>query len=136
MAKLVFTDGSVTINAVDLSDHIASITLNQAYDERESTSIADTAQAFTAGGLERGSVSIEFQQDFAASEVEATINGLVNTLTTVVIKPTTAAVSATNPSYTFSALVTEWSPIDAAAGDLVTVSVTWPISGGVTRAES
>ena len=47
-----------------------------------------------------------------------------------------AAVSATNPSYTFSVLVSEWTPLNGGVGELATASVTWPISGAITKATS
>jgi hypothetical protein len=83
-------------------------------------------------------LTLEFNQDFATSAPEITINAigssLVGTNTTVVIKPTSAAVGASNPSYTFSCVVAEWQPLSAAVGELATVSATWPISGAITKA--
>jgi len=52
----------------------------------------------------------------------------------VVIKPTSTAVSASNPTYTFNALVTSYTPISGSVGDLSTFSVTWPVAGTVARA--
>ena len=72
----------------------------------------------------------------SAEAVEATLYALVNTSTTVVVKPVAASVSATNPSYTMSCLVAEYSPVDGSVGDLSTVSVSWPINGAITKATS
>lgn len=135
MAKLVYTDGSVTINSVDLSDHIASVTVTESFDEIDTSAISDSYRTRVAG-MGDASVSFEFHQDFAASSVNATIQPLLGTTTTVVVKPTSGSVSATNPSYTGTALVLEWPTLDANAGELVTASVTWPISGGWTEATS
>ena len=38
-----------------------------------------------------------------------------------------------NPAYSFSALVSEWTPLNGAVGELATASVTWPISGVITK---
>lgn len=135
MAKFVYNDGSVTINGVDLSDHIASVTVTETHAEIETTSISDSYVTRIAGNGD-ASVSFEFHQDFAAASVNATIQPLIGSTTTVVVKPTSGSVSATNPSYTGTALVTEWPTLDASAGELVTASVTWPISGGWTEATS
>lgn len=135
MARIVLTDVSVTINSVDLSDHIANVTINQSFAEVETTAFGDSARTRVAG-LGDNSVSLDFHQDFAASEVEATIAPLIGTVTSIVIKPSSGSVAADNPSYTFSALVTEWTPISGAVGDLATASVTWPISGAITKATS
>lgn len=135
MAKIVLTDVSVTVNSVNLSDHIASVTLTTDVAEVATTAFGDTAVT-RVGGLKDNSVQIEFHQDFAASNVEATVYPLIGSTTTVVVKPTSSAVGATNPSYTFSALVSSWSPVAGSVGDLATVSVTWPISGAITKATS
>ena len=135
MARIVLTDVEVTVNSVDLSDHIASVTIDQSFNEVTTTAFGDAGVTRIAG-LEDSSVSLEFHQDFAASSVDATLNALVGTTTSVVVKPTSSAVSATNPSYTMTCLVNQWNPISGGAGDLSTVSVTWPVSGAITRAES
>lgn len=137
MARIVLTDAKVTINGVNLSDHIASITINQSNDVVETTAFSSTAAKTRVAGLADNSVTLEFHQDFASSNVEATINGassLVGTVTAIVVTPTSSSVSATNPSYSFNALVSEWTPLNASVGELSTASVTWPISGAITKA--
>lgn len=139
MARIVLTDASVTINSVNLSDHIASITINESTDVVETTAFSSTAAKTRVAGLKDNSVTLEFHQDFASSSVEQTINGsssLVGTVTTIVVKPTSAAVSATNPSYSFSALVSEWTSLSGSVGELSTASVSWPITGAITKATS
>lgn len=139
MARIVLTNAYVTINSVNLSDHIASITLNTADDVIDTTAFGSTARTRVAG-LADNSVALEFHQDYAASSVEETINAsgssLVGTTTTIVVKPNGSTTSSTNPSYTFTALVSEWTPLGGAVGELATASVTWPISGAITKAVS
>ena len=133
MARIVLTDAKITVNAVNLSAWVASVTLTTDVAEVATTAFGDTAIT-RGGGLKDNSVQLEFQQDFAAAAVEATIYPLIGTLTTVVVTPTSAAVGAANPSYTFSALISSWSPVAGAVGDLATASVTWQISGAITKA--
>jgi IMP cyclohydrolase len=138
MARLVLTNAYVTINGVNLSDHIASITLTTTDDVIETTAFGTTART-RIGGLADNSVALEFHQDYAASSVEATINGttsLVGTVTAVVVKPNGATTGADNPAYSFNALVSEWTPLNGAVGELATASVTWPIDGNITKAVS
>jgi hypothetical protein len=138
MARLVLTNAFVTINGVNLSDHIASITLTTTDDVIETTAFGTTART-RIGGLADNSVALEFHQDYAAANVEATINGspsLVGTTTAVVVKPNGATTGADNPAYSFSALVSEWTPLNGAVGELATASVTWPIDGNITKAVS
>tara|TARA_R100000742_G_C4277472_1_gene99386 strand:+ start:1395 stop:1802 length:408 start_codon:yes stop_codon:yes gene_type:complete len=135
LAKFVLTDASVVINSVDLSDHVASITLDISADEVVTTAMGDTFQSRT-GGLKDGSLSIEFQQDFAASEVDATLWPLLGSTTAFVVKPTSGSVSSTNPSYSGSILVNQHIPVANAVGELATMSVAYPTSGAITRATS
>jgi len=135
MARIVLTDVSVTINSIDLSDHVASVTIETNYDEVETTAFGQTGKTRVAG-LSDSSVSFDFHQDFAASEVEATIYPLLGTLTSVLVKPTASAVGATNPSYSMTCLVNQWTPLSGGPGELSTASVTWPVSGTITKATS
>ena len=135
MAKFVLTDASVTLNSVDLSDHVSSVTLEITADEIVTTAMGDTFQSRT-GGLKDGTLSIEFQQDFASSEVDATLFPLLGTTTAFVVKPTSGSVSSTNPSYTGSVLVNSHSPVANGVGELATMSVSFPTSGTITRATS
>lgn len=136
MARLVLSNAKITINAINLSDHIASVTLSTSNDVVDTTGFSSTAARTRVAGLSDNSVTLEFHQDFASSNVEATIFPLVGTVTTVVVIPVDTTVSATNPSYTFSALVSEWQPLSGAIGELATASVTWPISGAITKANA
>lgn len=138
MARIVLTNAYVTINSVNLSDHIASITLTTTDDVVETTAFGSSART-RIGGLADNSVALEFHQDYASSSVEATINGspsLVGTVTAIVVKPNGATTAADNPAYSFNALVAEWTPLNGAVGELATASVTWPIDGNITKAVS
>ena len=134
MARIVLTDAKVTINSVNLSGTITSVTLSTSLDVVETSSFGSTAAKTRVSGLADNSVTLEFQQDFASSMVEATIFPLIGSTTTIVVQPTSSAVGTTNPTYTFSALVSEWTPLNGAVGELATASVTWPITGAITKA--
>lgn len=143
MAVIVLTDVSVEIGGVDLSDHIASISLASNADAVETTAFGTSGARSRVGGLKDNSITIDFHQDFAASEVEATIYPLIGTLVDVVVKPTSGAISATNPAYKMDdtagagqVLVTEWTPVNGAVGELATASVTWPVSGAILKVTS
>ena len=135
MATFMLNNASVTINSVDLSSYVTSVTLSQSADNLEDTAMGDTSRSYI-GGLKSGTVDIEFNADFAASKTEATIFPLVGTSTAVVIKPVAASVSATNPSFSFNAIVTEWDTLNGSVGEIATHSVSWPITGAITKATS
>lgn len=140
MARIVLTDASVVINGVNLSEFITSVAISSSKDVVDTTGFGAGGSRTRVAGLGDNTVTFEFNQDFATSAPEVTINAvgssLVGTVTTCVVKPTSGAVSASNPSYTFSALVAEWQPLSGAVGELSTISATWPISGNITKAVS
>jgi hypothetical protein len=140
MPRIVLTDVSVTVNAIDLSQFLTSITLSTSVDVVETTGMGSAAAKTRLPGLKDNSVTLEFNQDFAAAGPEITINAvgssLVGTSVPIVIKPASGAVSATNPSYSFTAVCSEWQNVQGSVGELSTISATWPISGAITKAVS
>jgi len=126
---------SLMVNSVDLSDHVESVTLNQQADELETTAMGDTGHQFVAG-LESNSVTINFYNDAATGKVLQTLQAAYKTKVTCVLKNQSGAVSATNPSYTFSALINKLTPINGKVSELSTQSVTWTISGAIAVATS
>ena len=132
MAKFVATDYDISIAGTDFSSSLASVTLDITVDEQETTAFGDGYRT-RIGGLKDASVSLDFHQDFAAGSVDETLFDNLGGTVEVIIKPTGESVSATNPSYTFNALVTQTQPYASSVGDLATMSVTWPVDGAVTR---
>jgi len=133
MAKFVATDYAITINGTNFSTSLAAVELTIESDDNETTAFG-TEWRSRVGGLKQASVTLEFHQDFGSNSVDATLWPLLNTLATVVIKPTSSSASATNPTYTAVCLVNQYQPFASSVGDLATLSVTWPVSGTVTRA--
>jgi hypothetical protein len=132
MARIVLTNAYVVFGSTDLSDHISSVTISSTFDIVETTAFGDTAKKRVAG-LADNSVSLEFHQDYATSSVEQTIYPLLGTAVTITAKPVNTTTSAVNPQYAFSAVVSEWTPLNGSVGELTTASVTWPISGAITK---
>ena len=133
MAKFVATDYKVTINGTNLSTSLASVELPIEIDEQETTAFGSEWRTRIAG-LKSGSITLEFHQDFAAGAIDATLWPLLGTNATVVVVPTSGTITASNPSYTGTFLVTQYTPYASTVGDLATVSVSWPLSGALTRA--
>ena len=122
----------LTVNAVDLSTLVTSVTLNRAFDELEVTAMGDSGHKFVKG-LEASSITIDFLNDEATSKTLQTLNSstVFGNNVVVTVKQTSAATSATNPLYTMTCLVNNTTPINGAVGDLSTQSVTWNVSGTV-----
>jgi hypothetical protein len=138
MARIVLTNAFISVGGVDLSDLVASVTLNSTFDVVETTAFAagnvPSAAKTRIAGLVDNSVTLEFHQDYATGEVEQTIYPLLGTAAAVIVKPNGASTSAFNPSYTCSAIIAEWTPINGSVGELATASVTWPVTGAITKA--
>ena len=113
MAIFADTDASITVNSVDLSSWVLSSTLTIESDTVETVAMGDT-WVETKPTFKRWSLSLELQQDFAGSAIDDSLNALPGTTVAIVYKPTSAAVSATNPSYTGNAVITSYSPSDSA----------------------
>jgi hypothetical protein len=120
----------LTVNSVDLSTLTSSLSIARAFDELEVTAMGDSGHKFIKG-LEASSITIDFFNDEASSKTLQTLNSTWGTNTTVTVKQTSAAVSATNPLYTMTCLVNNITPINGAVGDLSTQSVTWNVSGTI-----
>ena len=122
----------LTVNAVDLSTLVSSVTINRSFDELEVTAMGDSGHRFTKG-LEASSITIDFFNDPDSSKTLQTLNSssVFGNNVTVTVKQTSAATSATNPLYTMTCLVNNTTPINGAVGDLSTQSVTWNVSGTI-----
>jgi hypothetical protein len=126
---------SVTVNAVDLSSLVSSAVINRVFDELEVTAMGDSGHRFVKG-LEASTVTLDFFNDDASAKTLQTLNSTWGTSVTVVIKQTSAAVSATNPSYTMSCLINNTTPVNGAVGDISTQSVTWTVNGTIAVASA
>ena len=141
MARLVLTNAYVLYASNDISQYVTSVSLSTSVDVIETTGLGSSART-RVGGLFDNSLTLELNQDFADNALEELINGTslatstVGTTVAMEIRPVNGAVSASNPKFTFNALISEWQPLSAAVGELATVSVTWPISGAITKAIS
>ena len=124
MAVFVLKDASVTINSINLSAYVTSISLDYAVDSIETTAMGSTGHTFV-GGIQNITATIEMNQDFASSSVAATLDAVLGTPTTVAIKPTSAATSSTNPLYTIAnTLIASVQPVNGDPTSLSTMSIT------------
>lgn len=136
MAIFVLKDAFVSVAGVDLSSYVQSVTVEYAVDPIGVDSMGSNGHLFISG-LQNNSVAITFNQDFAATKVAATLDGQIGLGTTaIVIKPTSAATSATNPSYSIAnAFLAGTQPVAGSVGDLAQMSATFQ-GGTMTKATS
>jgi hypothetical protein len=134
MAIFVATDFSVSINgSTALASYLTQVELTASANDVTTTAFGSSFVTRVAG-LKEGSLTLAFNQDYASGTVDATLFPLLGANATVVIKPTSSAVSSANPSYSAVCLVTELTPVSGTIGDLSVFTVTWPTTGAITRA--
>jgi hypothetical protein len=134
MAKTVVTSRYVSIGTADVSSALSGASLEITVEEVDKTSLGSAGWREVAAGLKSGSVTLNFQQDFGVGGVDSLLYPLIGTEATVTIRSSSATVSATNPSYSAVVLVSQYTPIAGAVGDLATFDVTFPTVGAVSRA--
>ena len=133
MAIFLNNGVSVTLNSVDLSAYVTAVTINQTFDELEVTAMGDTAHKF-AKGLEASTITLDFLNDNAAATVIPTLRAAYGTTVTCVIKQTSSAVSATNPSYTASVLVNNLQNVNGSVADISSQSITFTCNSTIAVA--
>ena len=136
MAKLVLLNSNVSLNGTDITANVAAVTLSTSAAEVPTTSFGSGGAVTRVSGLIDNSVTLSLHNDYNA--IDGLITPLIgSTAVTMIVKPAgTAAASASSPHFTFSVLCTEFSLVNGAVGELNTADVTWPISGGITKATS
>ena len=133
MASLVLKNVTILVNTKDLTAFLRSQTLNYGASEQDDTAMGDDSESVLPG-LKNWSLDLEFNQDFAASEVDATLFPLVGADPfAVTIKPTSAAIGATNPSYQGNAILTSYTPLQGAVGELAKATVRLKGTGTLAR---
>ena len=132
MAHFVFTDARVEINSVVLSDHVESVSLEYKAELQDDTNMGDTTRQ-RLGGLKDWTTSINFRQDFAASEVDATLFPLVGVATVIKIRTTSAAIGATNPEYVGTGILESYRPVGDTVGNVAAAPVTFQAAGDLAR---
>lgn len=134
MAKMVLTSEYLSISANDLSTYLRKAELVVEVEEKEVTNMGSLGWKEYLGGLKAGTLSIEFLQDYAAGLLDAIMWPLLGTVVAFEVRPTSAAVSTSNPKWTGNLLVKSWQPVGGGVGDEANLSLTYPTSGAVTRA--
>ena len=88
------------------------------------------------GGLKDWSMDVTFIQDFAATKVDSIIYPLLGVPTVYAVRATTSARGTSNPDYTGTGMIFEYTPLDGSVGDLATATITISGSNGVALARS
>jgi hypothetical protein len=131
------TNAAPTTPSIDISSYVTNAVINQIVDELEVTAMGDTAHKFVAG-LQSGTFTIDFINDWAASQVNETLSAAFGkTLAVSVITVKGTAVSATNPTYQFSILVNNLTPVgQGGVSEVASSSITFTVNSAITVSSS
>lgn len=126
MAKLSGKTAVITVNSVDISDHVRSVSIEIDREELDFTGFGSSYKEI-GFGLGDVTITLEVFHDYAASETHATLFALSTSDTPfpVTVKPTNAAISATNPEFQMTALMGPYSPVALEIGAESTTEVTF-----------
>lgn len=127
--------GTITTPS-DLSPYVTSVDLGQEIATNESTTFGAGGFVTRLTGLQSASIGLTFNQDFGASLLDSilwTTLGGIGASIFLDVKATSAARSATNPSFVYQAIITELMPITGSVGDTAEFSVNWEITGRFGR---
>lgn len=118
MAQIVLSDEFCSVNGVDLSAFMKGGTLDVSRAMLDDSVMGDTFQS-NAAGIQQWSLSLDFVQDYASGGPHATIFPLDGAAAfTVIVQPTNAAESSTNPKFTGSAVLQSYNPLSGQHGSL------------------
>jgi hypothetical protein len=135
----IYLDNNVglKIATVDLSAYVTSITLTQTFDEVETTAMGATSHQFSKG-LEASTLTVDFLNDWAAAQVQATLQAAYGTSVTAIVIPVKGtAVSAANPTFTVSILVNNLTPVGTGGPeDFARSSMTFTCTSAVAYSAS
>jgi hypothetical protein len=129
MATFVLTDASVTINSVDLSDRVKSVSIDYFAEQQDDTTMGAGTRTMIPGLLDY-TIECEMVQDFAVSNVDATMFPLVGAVAfPIAIRPTSGAIAATNPEYQGNVIIENYPPLGNTVGEIATTTLRFRPSG-------
>jgi hypothetical protein len=127
MAIFMGNKVAVIVGTTTITDHVSTVSLAREIDQVEITAMNDTL-ANVIGGVERSTVNLELYNDFASGSVNSLFEDALGTKLNIKLIPVSGTVSATNPSYTMSCLVSSWTPVNGAIDSVASVSVSLPVT--------
>ena len=134
MAIFMGNKVAVIVGTSTISSFVSTVSLNREVEAVTITAMNDTVQNMI-GGIEVSSVSMEIFNDFAAASVNSLFEDAIGSKLAIKLIPVTGTVSATNPSYCMSCLITQWTPISGSTDSAALASVTFPVTA-LTKATS
>ena len=134
MAIFMGNKVAVVAGTTTITTFVSAVSLSREIDAVEITAMTDSVQNLI-GGIERPSVTLEVFNDFAASSVNSIFEDALGSKLAIQLIPVSGTVTATNPRYSMSVLVSQWQPINGSIDSPMTASITLPVTA-LTKATS
>lgn len=129
MATFVLTDAVVTINSVVLSDRVRAVTIDYSAEMQDDTTMGAGTRTQIPGLLD-WTITVEFVQDFAATEVDITLFSLVGAVAfPILVRSDSGTISVTNPEYTANGIIESYPILGNTVGEIATTTVVFRPSG-------
>ena len=142
MATHVFKNPLVSLqvgssSAVSISDHVTGATLNFTPEVLDETAMGDNTRNRIVG-LNDWNATLELHQDFAASNIDATMWSIItnqasSSIALKIRQSKSASIAATNPEYQGNVILESYNPFTGTVGELATTTVSLQGNGDLTR---
>jgi hypothetical protein len=130
---MVFANAYVSLNGTELK--VVSATVAEATGEVDVTKMGDSATNTKLGIQTGDQITLVFNQDFSASgnthalAAAAYANCRSGGTANVVVRPSAAAASVTNPEFRLAGVIPSYQPFGASVGDKSPVTLTIKTAG-------
>ena len=133
MATIILDDMSLSIGGNDVSAYIESGELNYGAEVKDDTTMTANTRK-NKGGLKNWAVRATVHNDWVDNGLDEDMFGLVGTEVAVILKPTSAAISTTNPGYSGQAIMTAFNPISGGqVGEIAKANIELVCAGDLDR---
>lgn len=138
MAKHVLYNASITLNSVDLSDHVESVSFTVELNDQDAAAMQDVEDYSMPSTRKVSDIKFKMYQDFASSKTYATLMTLWTNRTSfnAVIKADSGANATTNPQFTVSSFIKSFPVVDGKRGDRHMTDLVLKPAGVMTIATS
>lgn len=127
MAKFVLLNCYIEVNTINFSSHVNSVEVSLEKEGVDTTNFGGAGKE-QVQGLSSDAFTINFQQNFAAGEINAVLWPLYVSGDEFLVKvrPTSAPKSLANPSFEGTCILLQYQPMVGKPGELSETKVTFP----------
>lgn len=133
----VYKDAYISLDSNDVSAYVQSLELPLTIESLDDTAMGDNTRS-NAAGLKTWTATMNVHQSFVNAEFDSIVYALYNAGAAFAceFRPTSSAVSTSNPKFTGNGIISEYTPMTGAVGDQLVISVNIVAAGDLTRATS